>query len=139
MSSCRPRRRRKCSSRRRRRSCARRRRRSSCRRRRKRRSLCQSKWQSQDPITRNSFLNYLPRFRKKHCNWKVLSDGVKCHVVKDVSIIQRHVEQTTQAQQLEKKATQASKTVYIHTMSQLIASCNHQRQVYNMLSEIFYQ
>ncbi|VEN59050.1 unnamed protein product [Callosobruchus maculatus] len=86
MSSCR----RKCSSRRRsrswdgrriRRSCARRRRRSSCRRRRKRRSLCQSKWHSQDPITRNSFLNYLRRFRKKHCNWKVTRvavEGAKC-------------------------------------------------------------
>ncbi|VEN44194.1 unnamed protein product [Callosobruchus maculatus] len=66
MFSCRPRCRRKCSSRRRRRSCARRRRRRSCARRRRR---------------RNSFLNYLRRFRKKHCNWKVTRvavEGAKC-------------------------------------------------------------
>nr|CAH7735588.1 unnamed protein product [Callosobruchus chinensis] len=33
------------------------------------------------PITRNAFLNYLRRFKKKHCNWhvsKIAVEGAKC-------------------------------------------------------------
>nr|CAH7765501.1 unnamed protein product [Callosobruchus chinensis] len=90
-----PRHRRRSSRRRRRKGCAshrhrksscasRYRRRSSCKRHRRgsrRRSSRRSKCYRKGPIIRNAFLNYLRRFRKKHCNWhvtKIAVEGAKC-------------------------------------------------------------
>ncbi|CAH1986853.1 unnamed protein product [Acanthoscelides obtectus] len=63
--------------RRRRRSCSSYGRRRSRSRRRSSRKSCHR----QGPITRNPFLNYLRRFRKKHCKWRVTRvavEGAKC-------------------------------------------------------------
>nr|CAH7765500.1 unnamed protein product [Callosobruchus chinensis] len=65
-----------CHSPRHRRRSSRRRRRKGCASHRHRKSSCASRYRR-----RNAFLNYLRRFRKKHCNWhvtKIAVEGAKC-------------------------------------------------------------